>query len=856
MFCSLANKNVRENCFAKIQKTPLKLIQGLFLWHNSGKDRRELKLSIFQSFNFPIIHLMWKNYLKVSFRNLKKRKLYTGINLLGLTIALVSFFMISMYIHHEWSYDRMYSDADRIYKFNQEFVSGGEKQLVGTTPSSLVPTLIEEFPEVETGTLVFDLSIFSSVMVNAGEGNQEESRFAFVDENFHKVFDFEIIAGQKGNLLNEPNQMVLTESTAKRYFGSAQNAEGKSLKINDQEYLVTGVMENFPNNSHLDFDFLASFKTHRHGKNPEWSPSNYYSYVKLRPDADLAQFKSKLPQMVEKYLGEEQKEYSFQTAFYTQPVTNIHLGDQTLSTVKPGTDVKYLYIFGIVAILLIAIGIINYVNLATAEATERNKEVGLRKVMGADRLQLFGQFVSESLILTAGAAVLSLLIIYLVAPQFAKLGGVPLDLTLLFSVSGILVLAGLVLTVGFLSGLYPSVILSGLEPIKALGNKVKIGGGAWVRKSLVVFQFFVSIGLLISTFVVKTQLDYMQEVNLGYQREHVVALPYHYNLRNSIETVKQEMLRSGAAESIAVAADMPIHIKASYSIFPGGDNQAEFMITGYSVDKDLVNTIGLEVLTGDNFNSLDLSRSTAYDSALDFPIILNEAALNKLGWTPEEALGKKLNYGGSFAYVKGVVKNFYFNSLHHQVGPLAIFIDPAEANVLLIKIPVGNPAEHLATLEATWKELVPNRPFNYKFVDQEYAQLYRSEERVGEIFGLFSGIAIFIAGMGLFGLVSYVALRRTREISIRKVLGATQSDVIAVLSADFFRLLAISAVLAIGFGIWFTDSWLSAFANKASVSVWPYLTAIGIVLVLALITIAYRSWKVFSINPSKTLKSE
>lgn len=799
---------------------------------------------------------MWKNYLKISFRNLKKRKLYTGINLLGLTIALVSFFVISLYIYHEWSYDRMYSGADRIYKLNQEMVYAGEKLLVGTTPASLIPALIEEFPEIETGTLVFDMSIFSSVLIDAGEGNQEESRFAFVDENFYKVFDFEILAGQKGNLLNEPNQVVLTEETATRYFGSAQNAEGKSLKIDGKEYWVTGVMKDFPSNSHLDFDFLASFKTHRHGKNPEWSPSNYYSYVKLRPGTDLETFEAKLALLVEKHLGAAQKEYGFETAFFTQPVTNIHLGDQSLSSIKPGTDIKYLYIFGIVAILLIAIGIINYVNLATAEATERNKEVGLRKAMGADRSQLFGQFISESMILTIGAAVLSLLIIYLIAPQFVKLGGVPLNLTLLYSVRGMMILAGLVLITGFLAGMYPSVILSGLEPVKALGNKVKIGGGAWVRKSLVVFQFFVSMGLLIATFVVKSQLEYMQEVNLGYQREHVLALPYHYNMRKSIETVKQEMLRTGSAESIALAADMPIQIQAGYKIFPGGDNQKEFMIKGYSVDKDLVNTIDLTILAGENFGERDLSRNAANDSSMEFPVILNEAALLQLGWSPEQAVGKKLNYGGSMAYVKAVVNDFYFNSLHHQVEPLGIFLDPEQANVLLVRIPAGNPASHLATLEGTWKKLVPDRPFIYKFVDQEYAQLYRSEERVGAIFGLFSGIAILIACMGLFGLVSYVALRRTREISIRKVLGATQGDVLETLSADFFKLLAFSAVLAVGFGLWFSRTWLEGFANKTSVGIWPYLSAILAVLVLALATIGYRSWRVFSVNPSKILKSD
>lgn len=815
----------------------------------------EDKLLTFQFLLF-LVFVMWKNYLKVSFRNLKKRKLYTAINLLGLTIALVSFFVISLYIYHEWSYDRMYTSADRIYRLNQEFTKGGESQLVGTSPSQLVPVLMEEFPEVEVGTLVFDLSIFSSVMVDAGDGNQEESRFAFVDENFYDVFDFEILVGNKAALLNEPNQLVLTESTAKRYFGSAQSAEGKSLKVDGQEYLITGVMGDFPSNSHLDFDFLASFKTHRHGKNPEWSPSNYYSYVKLRPDANLAQFKGKMYQMVEKYLGEQLKEYGFQTAFLMQPVTNIHVGDQSIRSVKPGTDIRYLYIFGVVAILLMAIGIINYVNLATAEATERNKEVGLRKVMGAGRGQLFGQFVSESMILTFAAAVLSVLIVYLIAPRFTSLIGFQLDLSLLMSMQGMAFLAGLVILCGLLAGMYPSLILSGLEPIKALSNRLKIGDGAWVRKSLVVFQFFVSIGLLISTFVVKSQLDYMQDVSLGYQREQIIALPYHYQMRNSIKAVKQEMLRTGSAESIALAADMPIHIKAGYTIFPGGDNQKELMITGYSVDRDIVNTIGLTILAGEDFSDIDLTRNAAYDSSLDFPVILNEAALKQLGWSPEEAIGKKLNYGGSNAYVKAVVRDFYFNSLHHKVEPLGIFVDPEQANVILVKIKSGSTAEHLAVLENTWKKLVPDRPFNYKFVDQEYAQLYRSEERAGVIFGLFAGIAVFIACMGLFGLVSYVALRRTREISIRKVLGATQGDVLGTLSADFFKLLVFSAVLAVVFGIWFSKTWLEAFANKTSVGIWPYLSAVLVVLLLALITIGYRSWRVFSVNPSKTLKSD
>ncbi|EAZ79687.2 FtsX-like permease family protein [Algoriphagus machipongonensis] len=800
---------------------------------------------------------MWKNYLKVSFRNLQKRKLYTGINLLGLTIAIFSFLAICLYINHEWSYDKMYTDYNRIYRLNQEFRSQGDGQLVSSTPSSLVPTLIEEVPEVENGTLVFDVGIFSTVMIDAGDGNQEENSFAYADENFYKIFDFELLSGDVDRVLAEPNQIVLTKSTAEKYFGTASAAQGSPLKVNNTDFVVSGVMEDFPSNSHLEFDFIGSFKTHRHGINPEWSPSNYYSYIKLKPETDTQVFEGKLSQLVDKYLGEELAEYGYETAFFVQPVSQIHLGDQALGSIKPGTDIRYLYIFGIVALLLIAIGVINYVNLATAEATERNKEVGLRKVMGAGRAQLFGQFVSESFILTLGAAVLSVLALYLFAPKFSSLSGVPLDLNLVISPVGLLLLAGFVAVIGVLAGLYPSMILSGMEPIKALANKAKIGGGAWVRKSLVVFQFFVSIGLLISTFVVKSQLNYMQEVNLGYEKEHLVSLSYHYNMRDGIETIKNEMLRSGAAVSISRAADMPVHIKAGYKVFPGGDNPKEFMITGYSVDRDIINTIDLELIAGDNFTESDPSRSDLEEGTERFPVILNESAIKEMGWTPEEAIGKTINFGfNGNSIIKGVVRDFYFNSLHHQVGPLVIFKDPDQSNVLLVKLASGNPSAHLATLEGVWKDLVAERPFNPVFVDQAYDQMYSSEQKAGMIFGLFSGIAIFIACMGLFGLVSYVALRRTREISIRKVLGATQQNVVIVLASDFLKLLGISAILAIGFGFWFSKQWLQDFANKTDPTFWPYVIAIGIVFTLAMLTIAYRSWKVYSLNPAKTLKSE
>jgi putative ABC transport system permease protein len=799
---------------------------------------------------------MWKNYFKTSFRNLSKRKLYTGINILGLTIALSSFFAISLYVYHEWSYDRMYTDYERIYKFSQEFSSAGESQLVGTTPASLVPTLMEEFPEVEVATTVFDLSIFSSVLVDAGEGSTEENRFAFADANFFKVFDFKLLEGQSAIALSEPKQIVLTETTAKRLFNQSIGVVGKTLKVDGTEYTVSGVMEDFPSNSHLDFDFLGSFKTHRLGREPQWSPANFFSYAKLRAGTDLEAFSVKLSQMVDKYLGSDMREYNFSTAFFFQPVSSIHLGDSQLKGIKPANDIKNLYLFGLIAILLVMIGVINYVNLATAEATERNKEVGLRKVLGAARGQLFGQFISESMILSIAAISLSILLLYLGKGVFENFSGVPMQLNLLFGPWGIGFLIAILLLVGLMAGIYPSLVLSGMAPLKALGNEMRLGGGIWLRKGLVVFQFFISMGLLIATLVVSQQLQYMRSVNLGYDREQVIALQTHYNMRDKIPAFKTELVRTGHASAAAMSNSMPIFIQAGYSILPGGDFQKELMVTGFCVDHDVSKTIGLELVAGLDFAETDLDQTTAYEGGLEMPILFNESAIREMGWTPEESVGKKVNFNGVNSVIKGVVKDFYFNSLHHRVGPLAIFIEPEEANWILIKLPAGNPAPHLEEISKTWTTMFPERPFNYRFLDDAYSNLYQSEQKVGALFGLFSGIAVWIACMGLFGLVSYVALRRTKEISIRKVLGADRLAVLKLLSADFFILLAFAALLAIPVGIWFSKEWLSGFAYQAAISPINYVLAVVLVATIAALTIGYRTVRVYARNPAETLKDQ
>ncbi|MGE0931882.1 ABC transporter permease [Peijinzhouia sedimentorum] len=800
---------------------------------------------------------MIKHHIKLAIRNFRKKSSVFAINLLGLTIAIVSFLAILLYIQHEWGYDRMYADFDRIYKVNQNFETGEDSRKVGTTPSSLIPSILEEVPEVETGTLVFDLSIFSTVVVSNGDIIQEESKFAYADHNFFNVFDFEVLHGNPTTALTEPNQIVLTASTAERYFGTTANALGKSLKINGgADYYVSAVMVDFPSNSHLDFDFISSFATHRHGKTPEWSPSNYYTYIKVREGISASLLEPKLNQLIDKYIGEELKSYNMRSTLLLNPIKDIHFDDSELQGNKPGSNKAYLYIFGIIAIIIILVGIINYINLATAEATERNKEVGIRKVLGAERKQLFTQFIAESLILTTISMLISIMLIYLLKSSFENITGVPAQINLIYSSTGIFVLLAIIVVVGILSGSYPAFVLSGMQPLRSIGKNGSSGGVIWLRKSLVIFQFFISIGLLIATLIIQYQLSYMQSVNLGYDKEQLISINTHYNMRSAIPTLKSELLRTGVAASISQASESPILIKGGYSITPGGDNTRTIDLIGYPADAEIIETLTLEVLEGEDFNDQDLSRTTANENQIEFPVILNEAAIRHLGWDAAEAVGKSVYVSGTPTIVKAIVKDFYFNSLHHEVSPLGIFIEPEQANVLLIRLEKGNPTEHLAKMKDIWQQLVPERPFNYSFVDQDYARMYQSEEKVGTIFSIFSAIAVFIACMGLFGLVSYIALKKTREISIRKVLGANSLDVLKVLSNDFFGLLIISSFMAIAFGLWFSKVWLNSFAYKVKVSPSIFVLAILIVASISLLTIGYRAIKVYLLNPVEALKGD
>lgn len=797
---------------------------------------------------------MWKNYFKIAWRTLVKRKLYALINLGGLTIGLASFLLIALYIVQEKSFDTVYEDHERIFRITQNFRSNGEDNFTSYTPSQLLPSLLEEAAVVETGTRVFDVNMFGPVVIKYEEEVFQESKFAYVDPAFFELFPLKLLAGAKSDLLSDVNQLVLTSSTAERYFGNAQAAIGQSLTINERlEFVVSAVVEDFPFNSHLNFDFLASFMRTRAGQEPSLSASNYYTYVKL-PDAFRKdELELAANQLIEKYIGEEMRSYGFDLLLNVQPITDVHFDTLHGSSISSTSDIKYLYIFGSIALLILLIACINYINLATAEASERKKEVGVRKVMGAAKAQLFWQFLCEAALLVLCAALLAFLAVSLVLPYVGHVTGVNLILNNLWQNGFLLLYGGIIALVVLLSGAYPAFSITTFNPLqhfKAKGGKWD--PELWMRRGLVVFQFGISMFLIMATFFIFKQLDFMQNQSLGYDKELVVALPIDAKVIREANAIKTELGRRGIAESSSLAASLPSQIGAQYSLRdPAQEEKATFGSTGYSVDADIVKTINLQIIAGQGFTPEDTERGEEV-----FPILINEAALKSLGWTAEEAIDREVLMGGAPARVKGIVGDFHFSSLHQRITPLAIFIEPWECNQLLIKLSSSDIPSQMKALQAAWKELAPHRPFNYAFLDQEYEKLYRAEMQAGYVLSILSGIAIFIAVLGLFGLVSYIAIKKNKEISIRKVLGAESLDILRMLSREFIILLGVAAALSVSVGVYFFDSWLQSFAYRTELSVWVFLIAICTVSFIAIATILYRSGMALRENPIKHLKSE
>ncbi len=804
---------------------------------------------------------MLQNYIKIAFRNLWKNKGFSTINILGLSVGISVFFIIMLFMQDELSYDRFNTNASRIVRvvFKAK-INGGEIFEANVMPPT-AQTLKNDFPEVEEATRLREIG---KPKVTFNGKTFKDGSFVFADASIFKVFTLPLIKGDVKTALQQSNSVVITQDLAAKYFGS-QEPVGQVIMLNDHDpYKVTGVMANLPANSHFHFDLFASMESFPEAKQPTWMTSGYFTYLLLKKDFEYKKLEAKLPGMVEKYMGPQIAQSmgmsltQFRTkgndlGFALQPLTDIHLHSNSNYEFEPAGDIKYVYIFGAVALFVLLIACINFINLSTASASKRAKEVGVRKVMGSDKSQLIWQFLLESVLLTGVALFVAVVLIELALPVFNQLSGKTLHLD--HAVKPWLFLLGTGLLIGVLAGIYPAFFLSSFKPLaiikgKINGDKNSIG----LRSSLVVFQFFISVSLIVCTIVVYQQMQFIRNKKLGYNKEQLLVLPNSWALGKNEQLFKQMMLKDSRVINATVSGYKPAGPSNSNNsmFYPDGKDNQVMKVLRYDVDEQYVPTLGMQLAAGRNFNASFTTDSSA--------ILINETAAKAFGWG-NNAVGQKIVRqknspdGKNTAYtVIGVVKDFNFKSLHEPVTPLLMVLQPEWG--LIFKIKTGNVSGLLATMKQQWNKFNQDEPFTYAFMNELYNKTYQTEQKAGNILQIFTVLTILVACLGLFGLAIYTTEQRTKEIGIRKVLGASVTSVTALLSKDFARLVFISCIIAFPLSYWAMQKWLQDFAYRIQISWWVFALSGLLAVTIAILTISFQAIKAALANPVKSLRSE
>lgn len=801
---------------------------------------------------------MLSNYFKTGFRNLLKYKFFSLINILGLVTGVTAAVFIYIYIIDELGYDRFHEHIDRMYRVGLHARVGGQEVNVFATCPPLARAMADEIPEVAQSCRLWE---WSEVVMRYEDKAFTESDIFLVDSNFFRFFSFELLEGDPVTVLREPRSIVMTSSMAEKYFGNAQ-AVGNLITVgNDNEtFVVTGVVRNPPNNSHIKFNFLYSISSNDFPKSDQWLSNSMQTYFIVHPGSRIEAVQQKLDEMVVKYVGPalsqfmgiSVEEFIAQEGAYgylIDPVKDVHLKGRLQAELEPPGDIRYVYIFAAIGFFIMLIAAINYMNLATARSAGRAKEVGLRKTFGSYRSQLIGQFLVESLLYTIIATILSILLVYILLPQFNFVSGKAIDFESLQRPEIFLGVLAIAVLIGLFSGLYPAFYLTRFQVSTILKGQVAQGmRGGLVRSALVVFQFGISIFLIIGTLVVYRQLQYTQTRNLGFNRENVLIVSNTRRLQNNREAF-QNRLKS---ESEIIAASY------SNSVIPGTNNTTVFrrdgseedhIIAQYFADYDQVEVLGYELAEGRNF-----SRDFPSDS---MAILVNEACVKEVGW--DRPIGEYLlGFDGNEPrrlQVIGVLRDFNFESLRENIRPLVIQFGNF-GNQMTIRFTGTNPAETVGKLERIWDELAPGEPFEYAFLDQRFDELYRTEQRLGRLFTIFTSIAIFIACLGLFGLAAFTAEQRTREIGIRKAMGASTFTIIRLLSAEFARFVLIAFLLAIVPAWLFISNWLSGFVYRTEYGPGIFLLGGLAALLISQLTVSYQSVRAAMTNPSEALRYE
>jgi putative ABC transport system permease protein len=803
---------------------------------------------------------MIRNYFKITFRNLVKHKTYSLINILGLAIGIASFLIISLYITDELKYDRYHKNAKNIYRLVNVYDFEGVGENSASSPFPVAFALKNDYPGmIKNVVRIFNFQAPRS-FVEYNDKKFNEKRFFFADSTFFEIFDFDFVKGNPNTALNENGSLVITESMAEKYFGR-EDPMGKIIRFETNlELHVTGIIKDVPTQSHFIFDFMGSMSSLRQrfgGNLPKtwvWNPC--WTYLQLEKNLDPKSLEAKFPEFIQKYFYDAEKA---NITLYLQPLLDIHLKSRLDYEIEPNNSINSIYIYSAIAIFLLVIAIINYMNLSTAASAGRAKEIGIKKVTGAHQLQLIVQFIGESVIMSFIALTIAIILVEFITPFFNDYTGKQISINTLFQFSNLVQIILLGFLVGILSGAYPALYLSSFEPVSVLKSKIKLGSGTGLsRKILVVAQFTISITLIIGTVIIHKQLNFLRNADLGFEKDNIIVVPINRTpVANIYPTFKRELLNNSNIVSVTTMDDL----------FGSSHNTHEFRPEGFPEDKwqfypalvvnyDFVKTFGINIIAGRDYheeNKTDPSKG----------MLINEAMVKHLGWeSPEKALGKKFKSLNGDERVIGVFKDFHATSLHEEAGPFILNMKEYPGEVLwfmkylVVRIHPGTEKNALAFIEKMWSKTSPDRPFEYFFLQQELANLYKDEENLSQLSLIFSLIIIFIAALGLIGLSSFLAEQKTKEIGIRKVLGATSMNIVQSISKEFIWLILLACGLAWIIGYLVMSYWLNSFPYQTPIS-WKIFVFAGLfAFVVALAITSLRAIIAARANPVVTLKYE
>ena len=799
---------------------------------------------------------MLKNYLKIAFRNILKNKIYSFINIFGLAIGLAGFILITILIKNELSYDSFNKKADRIYRVveiqNQENIG---KLKVAVTMSPLAPALKEYFPDVENSARIAPAPALFCKVQDKGFYEKEA---AFADPSIFDIFTIPFIEGNPSTALESPFSLVLTKSISEKYFGN-NSPLGKTIKISTifgtSDYKVTGLIKDYPENSNINFAMLCSYSTMQKYLNwlDNWRNNTLATYVLLKKNVPASKIDNQFTVFINHYIPPDPKTgEASDLKMYLQPLKDIHLysNDITYQIYRHNQgSISTVYIFSAIALFILLIACINFMNLATARSAKRIKEIGIRKVLGSTRKSLVAQFIGEATLISFMGLFISILLVEVCLPYFKDIFDGRIIFSYQTSLIFILELVGLAIFVGVVSGSYPAFFLSKFQPAASLKGSItsKIKG-SFLRKILVVLQFTIAVILIACTVIVSNQMNYIKNKNLGFNKEHVLYLPVRSkDVRNKIALIKNELVKNSNIVNVAATSGL---FGASGSegteTVVGTNNQIRMMMRRSFVDYDYIKAMGMEIVQGRDFSRDHISDSTS-------SVIINETAVRKFGW--KNPIGKQFD-GKPIKTVIGVVKDFNFFSLHSKIGPLIMSIEPREFSYLVMRVKPENITGTVNFIEETWHNVVPGKPFEYSFLDQHFDEIYKNDQRTGKMFGSFAFLAIFIACLGLFGLSAYTAEQRTKEIGVRKVLGSSVSEIVLLLTKDFLKLILISVIIAAPISYYAMNEWLQDFAYRISIGPWVFVFASLLALLIAFITISVQALKAASANPIKSLRYE